>query len=436
MSSVSSNEEKKQVAEAKVEDEDIDDEEKKNLVTAILGKFDESPPPPAPSPPNGVTTTTASATTPTEDTDATPTEDDPKKTAREASPSPAEATPKEEKEEIAGPADDVKMTAPDDTDSKKKSPQVLSPSTVAATNSTANSTTSEEAVRENDTSKPHVLPADFEPTPAHVLCGRRKGHKDFGSNWPGNLALEQVIAEHLDEYESVSTEEEQAKLVTRILAQVRASGGGFVRISMLQDDEKKSQQRWMDIGDNARKDVGAIFKLFAQARQNQIAQQQGTPPPATTTATSTQGNQQKRASPQKGLLESPQGKPEVQHIQLAARLQVMSHAQNGKEGFQLPSKVPTKLYVIEEKNAKRARAPSVQEDPKKNTAMMEHYLDAASAMKAPRTGTLPYGAAAAAQAQQFKAGMGQRAAMPPAGAMLAPAAIQPLVDRPRKRVST
>eukprot|EP00977_Amphora_coffeiformis_P010431 scaffold2438_cov167-Amphora_coffeaeformis.AAC.7 len=426
MSSVSSDEDKRNSAEENAEDEDIDDEDKKKLVTAILDNLSTSPP--APSPPNDVAPA-ASATTSTADPVVEPSENKPKTTAPESSPSPVAAAALEEEQENAEPTDDDKMTMSDDTYSKKKSPQA-SPSQAAAVAAAAANetvaTTSEEAVRENDTSRPHVLPADFEPTPAHVLCGRRKGHKDFGSNWPGNLALEQVIAEHLDEYEAASSSDEQAKLVTRILAQVRASGGGFVRISMLQDDEKKTQQRWMDIGDNARKDISAIFKLFAQARQNQMAQQKAA-----------DAIQQKKASSQRGLMESPQGKPQVKNIQLAARLQVMGHAQKGKDGFQLPSKVPTKLYVIEEKNAKRARP--VPEESKRNTAMMEHILDAVpTALKVPEKGTSPYAAAAASTVHpaQFQAGIGPRAALPPAGAMPAPAAMQPLVDRPRKRVST
>jgi len=213
------------------------------------------------------------------------------------------------------------------------------------------------------------------------------------------------------------------------LAQVRAGGGGFVRISMLQDDDKKSQQRWMDIGDNARKDIDAIFKLFLQARQNQTAQQKNT--------ATAQRSQPKRASPQKGLLESPQGNPQVQDIQLAARLQVMGHTQNGREDFQIPSKVPTKLYAIEEKNAKRTMASSGQDESKRSTAMLEHFLDSASLSRGSRTGNSPYDIAAVTtgQTQQFQTGLGQRPVIPSAGAMRAPATTQPLVDRPRKRVS-
>ena len=125
-------------------------------------------------------------------------------------------------------------------------------------------------------SQPQVLPADFEPTAAHVLCGRRKGHKDFGGNWPGNLALEQVIATKLDEYEAAASNPVvQDEIIAKILHQVRQSGGGFCRGSVLVDDAKKPQQRWMDIGDlNASRDVAAIFKLFITARRSQMYKQQ------------------------------------------------------------------------------------------------------------------------------------------------------------------
>lgn len=123
---------------------------------------------------------------------------------------------------------------------------------------------------------PHVLPADFEPTSAYVLCGRRKGHKDFGGNWPGNLMLQQIIADKVDEYQAAGRDEQlKEEIIVSVLRQVRRGGGGFVRTSILMDDDKNTQQRWMDVGDmNARKDVVAILQLFVQAR---LAQKDGKP---------------------------------------------------------------------------------------------------------------------------------------------------------------
>lgn len=190
---------------------------------------------------------------------------------------------------------------------------------------------------------------------------------------------------------------------------------------MLQDDEKKSQQRWMDIGDNARKDISAIFKLFIQARQNQGAQPKPTPNAA---APQPQATTQKRASPQRGLSETLHGMPLVDHIQHEARLQATRPPTASKGGLSMPSKVPTKLKAMEQQNNKRALTMSEEEKLKRSTAKVEHVREQPMP-KVPKGS--PY-ATGVAQPPVYPTAVAQRL---PAGAT----AIQPFADRPRKRVS-
>lgn len=243
---------------------------------------------------------------------------------------------------------------------------------------------------QSSTWKPQILPADFTPSPAHVLCGRRKGHKDFGGNWPGNLALEEVIAEHLSQYEAADLSERN-EIIQKILDQVRRCKGGFVRISLLVDDDKNSQQRWMDVGDiNARKDVAAIFRLFMQSRRlrKEQAQEGATNKAVQQRSPQPMANPPPPPAPPKGTSPVATAEAPYAHLQNVARAQHMRnsahptiappttlYALKNKEKMASPSlALPTKLYAVEKSGTGGDAQSKSTTLKKRTTAAMENSI--------------------------------------------------------------
>ena len=303
-------------------------------------------------------------------------------------------------EEEENSEDEVKIEKGQNPPRAKKSP--TSHSLPAAAAAAAVPAPEENPEEQSSTWKPQILPADFTPSPAHVLCGRRKGHKDFGGNWPGNLALEEVIAEHLPQYEAADLSETN-EIIQKILDQVRRCKGGFVRISLLVDDDKNSQQRWMDVGDiNARKDVAAIFQLFMQSRRlgreqaqagatNKAVQQRPPqpmahppPPPAPPKLTSPVATTE---APYAHL----QNVAKAQHLQNSAHQTIAPpttlYALKKNEKVASPSlALPTKLYAVEKQGLYALEKSGTGGDAQSKTTTLKKRTTAAMENSIPRPG--------------------------------------------------
>jgi hypothetical protein len=98
----------------------------------------------------------------------------------------------------------------------------------------------------------HQLPADFQPSPWSVVCGRGKSSLSH----VGNQRLRVLVECHLAAYSAATTKMEKTTIVTTIVDTVReaAQDGAFVKL-----DNKTG--RYIETGDAAaREKVGQLFR--------------------------------------------------------------------------------------------------------------------------------------------------------------------------------
>lgn len=94
-----------------------------------------------------------------------------------------------------------------------------------------------------------LLPSDYSPCSADVLCGRGKEYYDH----PGNKRFRQLVELSLPQYANAPSKLHKTFIVKGIIETIRESGSGFVRV--LEDGS------WVDIGDHsAREKVGQTFR--------------------------------------------------------------------------------------------------------------------------------------------------------------------------------
>jgi hypothetical protein len=87
-------------------------------------------------------------------------------------------------------------------------------------------------------SKLMMLPVDYQPEAADVLCGR--GNM-YGSH-PGNQCFQRIICDHMKAYSDAENRPDKINIVDNVLCEVRNSGARIVKI----DSKTK---RWYELND-------------------------------------------------------------------------------------------------------------------------------------------------------------------------------------------